>query len=102
MPDVLLLLLLLLCCVCCLPQQGYLPRDLYQLDSCYGSEADLRELINKCHEHNIKVIADIVVNHRWVLSPCPVLFACCGQARRAAAQHLAGCAGRSMVGCAGP
>lgn len=44
--------------------QGYLPRDLYQLDSCYGSEADLRELIDKCHEHNIKVIADIVVNHR--------------------------------------
>lgn len=44
--------------------QGYLPRDLYQLDSCYGSEAELRELIAKCHEHNIKVIADIVVNHR--------------------------------------
>lgn len=44
--------------------QGYLPRDLYQLDSCYGSEAELRELIDKCHEHNIKVIADIVVNHR--------------------------------------
>lgn len=46
------------------PLQGYLPRDLYQLDSCYGSEAELRELIDKCHEHNIKVIADIVVNHR--------------------------------------
>jgi alpha-amylase len=44
--------------------QGYLPRDLYQLDSCYGSEADLRELIQVCHTHNIKVIADIVVNHR--------------------------------------
>lgn len=60
-------------CLCvCLPPgaaappflQGYLPRDLYQLDSCYGSEAELRELIDKCHEHNIKVIADIVVNHR--------------------------------------
>jgi alpha-amylase len=44
--------------------QGYLPRDLYQLDSCYGSEAELRELIQVCHNHNIKVIADIVVNHR--------------------------------------
>uniref|UniRef100_A0A383VU35 Alpha-amylase n=1 Tax=Tetradesmus obliquus TaxID=3088 RepID=A0A383VU35_TETOB len=44
--------------------QGYLPRDLYQLDSCYGSEAELRELIQVCHQHNIKVIADIVVNHR--------------------------------------
>jgi 1,4-alpha-glucan branching enzyme len=46
--------------------QGYLPRDLYQLDSCYGSESELRELIQVCHQHNIKVIADIVVNHRCV------------------------------------
>eukprot|EP00879_Flechtneria_rotunda_P030034 GHRR01032545.1.p1 GENE.GHRR01032545.1~~GHRR01032545.1.p1 ORF type:complete len:163 (-),score=52.15 GHRR01032545.1:104-592(-) len=44
--------------------QGYLPRDLYHLDSAYGSEAELRELIQVCHDHNIKVIADIVVNHR--------------------------------------
>lgn len=49
---------------CCRLLQGYLPRDLYQLDSAYGSEADLRELIQECHNHNIKVIADIVINHR--------------------------------------
>lgn len=51
-------------CVCVCATQGYLPRDLYHLDSCYGSESDLRELISVCHEYNIKVIADIVVNHR--------------------------------------
>jgi glycosidase len=44
--------------------QGYLPRDLYCLDSKYGSEADLRNLISVFHEHGIKVIADVVVNHR--------------------------------------
>jgi alpha-amylase len=44
--------------------QGYLPRDLYNLNSAYGNESELRELIQTCHEHNIKVIADIVVNHR--------------------------------------
>ncbi|EFJ47473.1 hypothetical protein VOLCADRAFT_74960 [Volvox carteri f. nagariensis] len=44
--------------------QGYLPRDLYSLDSAYGSEGELRDLIASFHQHNIKVIADIVVNHR--------------------------------------
>jgi hypothetical protein len=47
-----------------LPVQGYLPRDLYCLDSKYGSEADLRNLISVFHEHGIKVCADVVVNHR--------------------------------------
>ncbi len=44
--------------------QGYLPRDLYCLDSAYGSEAELRDLISMFHEHQIKVCADIVINHR--------------------------------------
>ncbi|GLI71249.1 hypothetical protein VaNZ11_016372 [Volvox africanus] len=44
--------------------QGYLPRDLYSLDSAYGTEGELRDLIVSFHQHNIKVIADIVINHR--------------------------------------
>lgn len=44
--------------------QGYLPRDLYNLNSRYGSEAELRNLIGVCHELGIKAIADIVINHR--------------------------------------
>ncbi|KAL3150549.1 Alpha-amylase [Trebouxia sp. C0010 RCD-2024] len=44
--------------------QGYLPRDYYNLDSKYGSEAELRELISVMHENGIKAIADIVINHR--------------------------------------
>lgn len=44
--------------------QGYLPRDLYKLDSAYGSEQALRELISTMHSHGIKAVADIVINHR--------------------------------------
>mmetsp|Transcript_26573 Transcript_26573/g.67656 ORF Transcript_26573/g.67656 Transcript_26573/m.67656 type:complete len:709 (-) Transcript_26573:349-2475(-) len=45
-------------------EQGYLPRDLYDLNSRYGTEAELRDCISVFHEHGIKVIADIVINHR--------------------------------------
>eukprot|EP01025_Chloroclados_australasicus_P036479 TRINITY_DN3719_c0_g3_i1.p1 TRINITY_DN3719_c0_g3~~TRINITY_DN3719_c0_g3_i1.p1 ORF type:complete len:698 (-),score=116.69 TRINITY_DN3719_c0_g3_i1:415-2508(-) len=44
--------------------QGYLPRDLYDLNSNYGSEEDLRDCISVMHENNLMVLADIVVNHR--------------------------------------
>ena len=45
-------------------KQGYLPRDYYDLNSHYGSEAELRDLIGVLHENNLKAIADIVINHR--------------------------------------
>ena len=44
--------------------QGYLPRELYDFDSAYGTETQLRNLINQYHSLGIKVISDIVINHR--------------------------------------
>lgn len=44
--------------------QGYLPRDYYNLNSKYGTEAQLRELLAVMHEYGMKAIADIVINHR--------------------------------------
>ncbi len=44
--------------------QGYLPRELYNFNSAYGSEAQLRNLINQYHGLGIKIIGDIVINHR--------------------------------------
>lgn len=35
----------------------------YKIDEKYGTEADLIELIELCHERNVKVILDLVVNH---------------------------------------
>ncbi len=44
--------------------QGYLPRELYNLNSSYGTEVQLKNLINEYHNSGIKVIGDIVINHR--------------------------------------
>ncbi|CAA7403540.1 unnamed protein product [Spirodela intermedia] len=47
-----------------LSPEGYLPQNLYSLDSSYGSENLLRTLVQKLHHHNIRAMADIVINHR--------------------------------------
>ena len=35
----------------------------YKIDEKFGTEADLVELIELCHERNVKVILDLVINH---------------------------------------
>lgn len=45
-------------------KEGYLPRELYNLNSNYGSQTKLQNCINALRSKGIKVIADIVVNHR--------------------------------------
>lgn len=37
--------------------------DYYQIDGRFGSEADLKELIELCHSRNVKLILDLVINH---------------------------------------
>ena len=37
--------------------------DYYQIDPKFGSEQDLKELIDLCEERNVKLILDLVVNH---------------------------------------
>merc|ERR1719161_1589171 len=43
---------------------GYLPRKWYNLDSKYGSAADLQRLILSMHEEGIVPMLDVVINHR--------------------------------------
>ncbi len=47
-----------------LSEEGYMPRKLNIQDSKYGSRAQLVSAIKKFHAKDIKVIADIVINHR--------------------------------------
>eukprot|EP00891_Asterochloris_glomerata_P008154 jgi/Astpho2/8154/e_gw1.00120.89.1_t len=45
-------------------QQGYMPTDLYNLNSRYGSEDELRRCVVKLQQAGLKVLADVVINHR--------------------------------------
>jgi len=44
--------------------QGYLPSDLYNLNSFYGSEGELRGCIQALKDVGVCPVADIVINHR--------------------------------------
>ena len=43
--------------------------DYYTIDPKFGTEEDLRELVELCHERNVKVILDLVINHTGTLNP---------------------------------
>lgn len=40
--------------------------DYYAIDHRFGTEADLRELIQLCHDRDVKIILDLVLNHTSV------------------------------------
>ena len=37
--------------------------DYYQVDPAFGTEEDLKNLLDACHKRNVKVILDLVINH---------------------------------------
>ncbi|KAG6429675.1 hypothetical protein SASPL_107727 [Salvia splendens] len=44
--------------------EGYMPRDLYNLNSRYGDIDQLKNVVKKLHEVGLKVLGDVVLNHR--------------------------------------
>uniref|UniRef100_A0A2P2JSC4 1,4-alpha-D-glucan glucanohydrolase n=1 Tax=Rhizophora mucronata TaxID=61149 RepID=A0A2P2JSC4_RHIMU len=44
--------------------EGYMPKDLYNLNSRYGNIDELKDLVRRLHEVGIKVLGDVVLNHR--------------------------------------
>lgn len=49
--------------------------DYYEIDSDFGTEEDLKELFEICHERNVKVILDLVLNHTSSSNPWFLSFA---------------------------
>ncbi|KAL2904364.1 Alpha-amylase 3 chloroplastic [Bienertia sinuspersici] len=44
--------------------EGYMPKDLYNLNSRYGTVEELQNVIKTFHKSGIKVLGDVVLNHR--------------------------------------
>lgn len=44
--------------------EGYMPKDLYNLNSRYGTIDELKETVKRFHKVGIKVLGDAVLNHR--------------------------------------
>ncbi len=42
--------------------------DYYQVDPQFGTEEDLKELIELCHQRDVKIILDLVINHTGSLN----------------------------------
>ncbi len=42
---------------------GYWTKDWTALDPNFGTEADLEQLVRTAHEHDIRIIMDVVINH---------------------------------------
>ena len=48
---------------------GYWPIYVTQIDTRFGTDAELRELLDAAHAHNLNVILDYVANHMHINSP---------------------------------
>ena len=46
-----------------LKDDGYDIADYYSIDKAFGSLDDLKELIHAAHEHDIRIVMDLVLNH---------------------------------------
>ncbi|XP_022998113.1 alpha-amylase 3, chloroplastic-like [Cucurbita maxima] len=44
--------------------EGYMPKDLYNLSSRYGNIDELKDAVKTFHDVGIKVLGDVVLNHR--------------------------------------
>ncbi|KAK3237429.1 alpha-amylase [Cymbomonas tetramitiformis] len=51
--------------------EGYMPRDLYDLNSKYGNFDDLKQAISVLHDNGLSVLADAVLNHRCAAAQSP-------------------------------
>ena len=48
---------------------GYWARDWTTLDPNFGTYQDLEELVETAHEHGIRILMDVVINHTGLFHP---------------------------------
>jgi glycosidase len=53
---------------------GYNPCYYFAPDKAYGTEEDLKELIDACHQRGMIVIQDIVLNHAYGTNPMVMMY----------------------------
>lgn len=51
--------------------QGYMPTDLYNLNSEYGTEEELKYCVEEMHSQDILALGDVVLNHRCAENQSP-------------------------------
>ncbi|KAL5582175.1 hypothetical protein UlMin_014617 [Ulmus minor] len=51
--------------------QGYMPSDLYNLNSGYGTKEELKYCIEEMHSHDLLALGDVVLNHRCAHKQSP-------------------------------
>lgn len=51
--------------------QGYMPSDLYNLNSAYGSMEELKQCIEEMHSQDLLALGDVVLNHRCAQKQSP-------------------------------
>ncbi|XP_050380889.1 uncharacterized protein LOC126798094 [Argentina anserina] len=51
--------------------QGYMPSDLYNLNSAYGTKEELKHCIAEMHAHDLLALGDVVLNHRCAQKQSP-------------------------------
>ncbi len=45
------------------PFHGYWPKDWTKIDPNFGTETDMKTMIASAHDHGIRVLADVIINH---------------------------------------
>ncbi|MGJ8691581.1 MAG: alpha-amylase family glycosyl hydrolase [Thalassotalea sp.] len=48
---------------------GYWPKDWTKIDPNYGTEADMKAMIATAHAHDMRVLADVIINHTGPQTP---------------------------------
>ncbi|XP_057769688.1 uncharacterized protein LOC130989666 isoform X1 [Salvia miltiorrhiza] len=51
--------------------QGYMPSDLYNLESAYGTKEELKYCIEEMRNHDLLTLGDVVLNHRCAQKQSP-------------------------------